>query len=894
MPDPISREQASLLDQLQALPSDWPLVAVDGEKRAYQKNWQQKALSHRRAATEIRNGRARAIGVVAGPPAGILFVDHDGPSASDALARLGIPVDSLPPTLQVTSGRDGRFALLYRVPERYWASMRQRRFWYTGEPDPATGKPARILGDDGKAEQLDLRWAGHYQIVIGAHPITGAYRWIHGPGERDLAEAPVELIELMLAEPDPVAVRSDPQPPMPPPPAPVGTIPLLDMVSRDTRQLIESGGTPGCWNDDQMRLSLDLIGTEAWIRAQGHSPDMTAQDAFEIHVRAARAQSQDFDERKAWRRFHGAESRSCRPSTPERSLADRLRYHTRGPRQDPPRAEESTEPGSEPQQRRSSGDHPYTLLGFDGDAYYYQPRATGQILRLTRSAHTSTNLVALAPLEYWEAIAPSKTGANWTQIASLLFQQQAAVGVYQPNRIRGRGVWWDRDQPVIHLGDRLIVDGVTHPIGYQLPGSRALYQRLGALDGPGDAEAMADAEAAEILSIAERFRWDVPASGLLLAGWTALAPICGALPWRPHIWLTGAAGTGKSAILDDYVRPLLGDLAVRALGNTTEAGIRQTLRADALPVVFDEAESNERADQQRIQSVLSLARVASSESAAVTIKGSADGEPLQFTIRSMFLFSSIAHGLRQGADLSRFAQLTLRSPADTPQAEREAHWRALSADLAAIVTPDAGRRLQRRMIGLIPAVRQSIGICTAAAASHFGSQRMGDQYGAMLAGAWHLMAADAITADQARALIGQNNWESYSSAVELPDEERCLRRILQHQVRVEASQRVVSRSVGELVGLVAVGVDSDPDVTVGLAAQVLARNGLRVDDGHLLVSNTAEAIREWLDGSPWASCWNVVLARLPGASRARPVRFGGTGSVSRAVRLPVNLIDQLP
>jgi hypothetical protein len=130
--------------------------------------------------------------------------------------------------------------------------------------------------------------------------------------------------------------------------------------------------------------------------------------------------------------------------------------------------------------------------------------------------------------------------------------------------------------------------------------------------------------------------------------------------------------------------------------------------------------------------------------------------------------------------------------------------------------------------------------------------------------------------------------------VELPDEERCLRRILQHQVRVEASQRVVSRSVGELVSLVAVGVDSDPEISPSRGAQVLARNGLRVDDGHLLVSNTAEAIREWLDGSPWASCWNVVLARLPGATRARPTRFGGTGSVSRAVRLPIDLLDQLP
>jgi nucleoid-associated protein YgaU len=33
---------------------------------------------------------------------------------------------------------------------------------------------------------------------------------------------------------------------------------------------------------------------------------------------------------------------------------------------------------------------------------------------------------------------------------------------------------------------------------------------------------------------------------MLLAGWIALAPICGAMRWRPHLWLTAAAGAGKA------------------------------------------------------------------------------------------------------------------------------------------------------------------------------------------------------------------------------------------------------------------------------------------------------------------------------------------------------------
>ena len=164
---------------------------------------------------------------------------------------------------------------------------------------------------------------------------------------------------------------------------------------------------------------------------------------------------------------------------------------------------------------------------------------------------------------------------------------------------------------------------------------------------------------------------------MLLAGWIALAPICGALDWRPHIWLTGGAGTGKSAILDRFISPLLHDMGVHVSGNTTEAGLRQTLKSDALPIIFDEAESNEKADQTRMQSILALARVASSETNAQMIKGSPNGEVIRYHLRSMFFLSSISTALKQGADRTRFAQLTLKTTTKFDKHERALHWEQL-------------------------------------------------------------------------------------------------------------------------------------------------------------------------------------------------------------------------
>lgn len=531
------------------------------------------------------------------------------------------------------------------------------------------------------------------------------------------------------------------------------------------------------------------------------------------------------------------------------------------------------------------GNNYFTCLGFDHDAFYYQPHSTGQVTKLSRSSHTSTNLCAIAPLGYWESLYPSKTGVNWTAAASSLFERQSQAGIYSPDRIRGRGAWWDQRQSVLHLGDRLALSSGTVSISDGVRGSRYLYQRLGALRGPGAATPLTDAEAFVIAGLSERFHWEVPASGLLLAGWAVLAPICGALDWRPHIWLTAGAGSGKSAILDRYIAPLLGDLALHVAGNTSEAGLRQTLRADALPVVFDEAESNERPDQQRMQAVLSLARVASSESRAQTIKGSAEGDAQRYTIRSMFLMSSIATALKQGADKSRFAQLTLRNPNEMPKAERLAHWEELDHDLDRHITEQIGQRLQARTISLIPTIRQSIKVLTRATAEAFDSQRLGDQYGTLLAGAWSLQSDQVITRDQSWALIEQNNWEPYSQSTEIPDEQRCLQCILQHQIRVEAD-KVVTRTIGELVEL-SLAYSSDIAITKHLADATLGRNGIKAEDGRVVISNTANAIAAILADTPWSNCWPTVLARLPGAAKAGVTRFKGMTGSSRATSAPL-------
>ena len=528
---------------------------------------------------------------------------------------------------------------------------------------------------------------------------------------------------------------------------------------------------------------------------------------------------------------------------------------------------------------------PFTCLGFDEGIFYYQPRSTGQVTGISRGSHTGTNLVQLAELSYWETLYPSKTGVNWLAAASSLFAEQARVGIFSPDRIRGRGAWWDAGRSVLHLGDRLLIDGTQHPIT-KAPSSRFHYQRLASINLPEHLQPLNDELGMEIIDIASRFHWEVPASGLLLAGWIGLAPICGALQWRPHLWLTASAGSGKSAILDRLIGPLIESLALFPEGNTTEAFIRQQLRSDAVPVVFDEAESNEKSDRQRIQNILSLARVSSSSGRGVIGKGGADGNAQSFTIRSMFLLCSISTALKQGADQSRFAQLTLRNPSFMPKPERLAHWSALDADITRVCTVELGQRMMLRMVQQIPIIRDSVAVFRRAAAERFDSQRQGDQYGTLLAGAWSLMNSRPATIEDAYCLIDANNWDAYKEQSEA-DEERCLQHILQHQIRVEGDRgSAYNRTIWELVEL-ARGSAASMEIGPGAAESHLGRIGVKVESDRLLISNTAKGLRRILDGTPWMDCYATVLTRLAGAKKAGVVRFRGLAGVSRAVSLPL-------
>lgn len=530
---------------------------------------------------------------------------------------------------------------------------------------------------------------------------------------------------------------------------------------------------------------------------------------------------------------------------------------------------------------------PFRALGYNSDRYYYLSRGTEQVSEIRRGAHTSpAEMLSLAAIEWWEMQYPKgdNGGIDWQLAASECMRLCERAGIYSVERERGRGAWYDRGRAVLHLGDRLIVDGVDTRISDHA--SNYIYTRQAPMESGVGSVPATDTQANAVVDIFDSLNWSKPVHSMLAAGWCALAPICGAMSWRPHVWLTAQRGAGKSWAQEHIISPLIGPAAMMVQGSTTEAGLRQRLRQDARPIVFDEAESEEQNSQRRVQLIVELARQASSDGGAEIVKGTSSGTGMAFRIRSMFMMSSINVALTQAADESRFSVLSLKAPEKTPA--EIARFSAFEKRVSLTLTDELCASVRARSYRLMPVIRINAKTLSRAVAERLGSQRIGDQVGTLMAGYYSLLSSGELSLEEARTMCEQLDFSDAKEAESVSDEESCLARILQAQVRFDTRHGTMQRSIAEIVRA-ASGMELLDALSQSEANSVIGRFGLMVDGNYLAVSNTHVELQTILKNSAWGAGWKRVLARIEGAKAAHEaVRFAGARS--RATLVPLSFI----
>lgn len=520
---------------------------------------------------------------------------------------------------------------------------------------------------------------------------------------------------------------------------------------------------------------------------------------------------------------------------------------------------------------------PFKILGHNDGNYYFFPRQSGQIFGSSAQGLASiANLFRLANLDFWNEHFNISGKMSTRKIAELaanaLTQEAHDAGIFRPSNVRGAGAWMDTNRVVIHCGDHLYVDGEHYRP--HLFGSRFVYP-LRSATFPTSAEPMRGAESVKLREICGKISWESSLSGDLLAGWIVIAPFCGALDWRPHIWVEGESESGKSTVIDRIIRPLLDEVSVRFDGGTTEAAIRQEMGIDALPVIYDEAEPENLKDRMIMDGLLLLAR--RSSSGGRIGKGGAHGKGEVFTVRSCFCFAGINPAIKQRADESRISRLVIRR-ATFEGADQ--YYKDLKQEIRSTLTKDYGRRLIARTLANLPTLLANSEIFTDAAADVLVSRRAADQIGPMLAGLYLLTSTKRVDYETAVKWIRKHDWTQHTAIAEQSDPERLITHLCTSIVKYNGREM----AVGELVSRAHHALreyEGDQHYSAFLRSI-----GIWVRPDGVLFANKSPPIERLLKDTAWVS-WSRTLKSIEGSEYMDPLKFS-TGLMSRSVLVPLS------
>jgi putative DNA primase/helicase len=523
---------------------------------------------------------------------------------------------------------------------------------------------------------------------------------------------------------------------------------------------------------------------------------------------------------------------------------------------------------------------PYRILGWckDRERIFYQHRTTGQIADI-KPAAAAGPLLKLAKISWWEQCHPSRMGIDWAAACSDVIEQADGAGVFAVECVRGRGVWMEGDSVVWHLGNRLEVDGQEVPLIQHR--STYHYPRLPALDIDRTVAPLTDAEGRDIHSAVAAMGWASPLDPIHLLGWAVLANVGAALDKRPVLQITSRYGSGKSYTREQVLAPLLAVLAI-STSNSTEAGIRQSLGADTLPVLIDESEGE---DPRRREGHLRLARL--SFDGTSTSRGTSGGHALAYAVRSSIAMVGINATIANPADRSR-AVLVGREQLPSVQ------WAPVDQRLRQLLTPQTGARLLRRIVTNLPTLRANVATFRRAVESQLGSgaaARAGDTYGALLAGAHLLTSTTPLDDVQAISWLDSIGWSAATALGEDDAESQdgaaegiqCLAHLLGHEETWRSDTGTGRLSIRELVVLARKPSAADD---AEQARTALGRRGIRVTDMGLEVANDAEALAPIYGNTKWRDGGHKRRLRdLPGADAPGVAHFPVLGS-KRCARVP--------
>lgn len=538
-----------------------------------------------------------------------------------------------------------------------------------------------------------------------------------------------------------------------------------------------------------------------------------------------------------------------------------------------PEDDDVTEPATDPMDQ-------IRPLGHNRGSYYFFPRATGQIMEFSATAlGRSQNLYQLAPRGFWESMyAPEEKMSVIAEMASgdliRLCQQK---GIFSLENARGVGVWRDGKKLLVNCGNVIIGEGVKcHPSEF---GGDYVYE-AGQRVIDMDVLPLDNKEAARFRNVCKGLTWKKPQYGDLLAGWCVIAAVGGCLDWRPHIFITGRKGSGKSTAMDKIVEGALHGIAIKRDGGTTEPGVRKAIGASSRPFIMDEAEAESGARRTQMQLIFEYFRNASSGAVVENANAS-------YVARSAACFGAINPRIDQGADADRWSMLEL-TPNESH--DRDEHYKGLLSEIREVITSDFPDRLLARTVANLDVLLHNIGVFVDVFSNKLGSKRAGDQVGTLVAGSYALVSTQRVTVDFVEDWVSKQDWDFGELTGGGSDAEALFATIMSSRVRWDADGMGRESRVGDLV--LRASKKEYMSMEYENACRALGGIGIRVDleKGRIVISNGARPLKMILRDTPWGE-WRRTLSDYDGADNygGKVVSFAA-GIKTKATSIPMSAL----
>ena len=506
---------------------------------------------------------------------------------------------------------------------------------------------------------------------------------------------------------------------------------------------------------------------------------------------------------------------------------------------------------------------PFECLGYDEAQYIFLQEEVNYPVRYRRGSLSKNNMIDLADLAFWEMKYPtSRGGVHWDTATNDIYRAQQKVGYFDENHLRGAGFWKDNKQIILNTGRNIIMpDG--NPVEYKDFNTDYNYifsQNVKLDDWTGDIATDIQGKLLKNLFYAQHFENILQAYVVL--GWSLIAPFGGLLDWRPHIWISGSAQSGKSWIVENLISKLIGSAALYGSGGasgSTVAATRRSLGQDVRPVVYDEMEPKTMDSRRKIAEIVEMARNASSNASSESRLVNKNGGVDIYRIRSPFCFASVVPFFDDRASQSRFIVCNVSGRKMGEKIER-------TQDLIKRGILDDPGLYRRRIFHQIDDVMANIEKLRSKYFIYFSDRRKADMLAPVFAIIYaldHTGKVDAKWIEESKKCLVND-----IDAVAPRDEDTLFNEIMEISVRLNPSE---TKTVSEiLTAEIDINDNKDELERIGIK-KVQGQDGL----AKLAIAKHSRHLRRELQNTPYANNYASVLKRHDFYIRSRSERMAG-------------------